>query len=104
MAVHLNARLNTRFIPHLIGAVAFVLLFSSLAHAATLDEEGVSIVAESTSALSEVSSDELKAVMSEGQEPARIDRRPGFSPMIVAPRPGERPTTGSLTARNEEEP
>jgi hypothetical protein len=87
MAVHLNARLKTRFIPYLFTVAVFVIITTALAHA-TL----------------EVAPDELRAVMDESVDPSRLDRRPGFSEIVVAPRPGERPTTGILSAQNAEEP
>ena len=91
MAVHLNARLKTRFIPFfLFTAAALVSVLALLAHASP---EGLP-----------VSREEIQMVMSEGVDPGRLDRRPGFSPIVVAPRPGEHPSTGASGARKEEEP
>lgn len=64
MAVHLNARLKTRYIPLIFGVAILVIVGNALARA----EGG----------------------------PSRLNRRPGFSPITVAPRPGERPTVGAV--------
>ena len=107
MAVHLNARLKTRFIPYLFTLAILLVVTETLAHAGSdssssvYEGEGEDMpLAPSLS----VTRQELQAVMSEGTDPDRLDRRPGFSDTIIAPRPGEHPTTGSLSARKEEEP
>lgn len=98
MAVHLNAHLKTRFIPILFTVVALLTLSETLARASS---DGEALPAESDESLG-VTREELRAVMSESDDPSRLDRRPGFSPITVAPRPGEHPSTGSLNARVED--
>lgn len=108
MAVHLNARLKTRFIPFLFTAAILITLGESLARASS---EGGPSSGEVPSAVAPAESDEslgvtreeIRAVMSEGVDPSRLDRRPGFSPIVVAPRPGEHPSTASLNARVDDE-
>jgi hypothetical protein len=94
MAVHLNARLNTRFIPVLFTLAVLLSLGATLVHAST---DGVASP-DDAQALTVAPPDEaaeLRAVMDESVDPSRIDRRPGFSTVIVAPQ---------LNARKDEEP
>jgi hypothetical protein len=85
MAVHLNARLKTRFIPALFAVVALTSLLGSLSHA-NGDPAAESLI---------VPREELDAVMSESVDPSRLDRRPGISPITIAmPGSGEQPAPG----------
>jgi hypothetical protein len=89
MAVHLNAPLKTRFIPFLFTIAVLASAFVAIARASEQDLDDAP--------------SELRAVMSEGVDPGRLDRRPGFSPIVYAPRVGEHPWVGSLPASDDEE-
>ena len=99
MAVHLNARLKTRFIPLLFILALLVSLGATLLHASA---DGVSPSA-ADDELSDVSRDEIQAVMSEGTDPGRLNRSPGFSTILAAPQPIERPNAVDLDALNDED-
>ena len=101
MAVHLNARLNTRFIPVLFTVAALLCLGGTLAHASAESDGARPLPLASPADAPLATAEELSAVMSEGVDSARLDRRPGLGEITVAPRPGEHPSTGSLSARQD---
>jgi hypothetical protein len=106
MAVHLNAHLKTRFVPYLFTVAILVVVTAALAHASASSDDapGAPSVDNAGDDAVSVTREELQAVMSESVDPERLDRRPGFSEIVVAQHVGERPTTGVLNARKEEEP
>ena len=84
--------------------MVLLILAGSLVHASAEDAPPPNNAASEDSGDAAVTRDELRAVMSESVDPGRLNRTPGLSPIVVAPRPGEHPTTGKLNARKDEEP
>ena len=87
MAVHLNARLNTRLIPILFSAAIALLVASAAVHAhasgdATQDQ--IQTQFQEPLETQDIPREELREVM-ENAKPERVDRRPGFSPVTLAP-------------------
>lgn len=82
MSVHLNARLKTRYIPLLFSVALLITLGAAISRAAHASADGpgggAPVPAEPF-----VSELEIREVMSEGVDPSRVERRPGFSTTIT---------------------
>lgn len=102
MAVHLNARLNTRFIPILFAVAILTSLISSFVHASSEiilpDPQQLEYEVEDLSAAPDgeaLARDrfEVEEILRESIDPTRIDRVPGFSPtqVVAVPSPESAP-------------
>lgn len=105
MAVHLNARLNTRFIPVLFAVAILTSLISSFVHAsaeqvleARSEAQPLQYGIEDLCAApadAETMARELEEALRDGADPARIDRVPGFSPITVVAAPNAEAEIGA---------
>jgi hypothetical protein len=82
MAVHLNARLNTKFVPILFATALLTSLLGSRARASL--ETAAEPPAPEYGLPQGAPPMELDEVRALGTDPERVDRRPGITPITMA--------------------
>jgi hypothetical protein len=91
MAVHLDARLNTRFIPILFSVALALIVASAAVHAhasgdlsQSAAQDQIQTQVQEPLEAQDTPREELRELM-ENAKPERVDRRPGFSPISLVP-------------------